>query len=152
MRVSRPAPVGRLTRRPEFLAAATGRRFRTERMTLQGRLRGEDEATSGEAAAASGLRVGFTLTKRVGNAVVRNRIRRRLRAALAEAGAAHLSSRLDVVVVGRIDALACPFDLLVADLDRGIDAVARPKTPSQTARPQTPRPPAGSGPGAPART
>ena len=50
---------------------------------------------------------------------------------------------VDVVVVGRIDALACPFDLLVADLDRGIDAVARPKTP---------RPQAGSGPGAPART
>ncbi len=136
MRVSRPAPVGRLTRRPEFLAAASGRRFRTERMTLQGRMREEAETISG-------LRVGFTLTKRVGGAVVRNRIRRRLRAALAEAGTAHRSSRVDVVVVGRIDALVCPFDLLVADLDRGIDAVARPKTP---------RPQAGSGPGAPART
>lgn len=121
MRVTRPAPVGRLTRRPEFQAAASGRRFHTGRMTLQGRPRRDDEDVIG-------LRVGFTLTKRVGGAVIRNRIRRRLRAALAEAGPAHRTAPLDVVVVGRIDALACPFDLLVADLDRGIDAVSRPKT------------------------
>ncbi len=73
-------PFGRLTKRRDFLAAASGRRFHTERMTVQGRLR-EDDGTGG-------LRIGFTLTKRVGNAVVRNRIKRRLRAAVKQLGAA----------------------------------------------------------------
>ncbi|MCC5978449.1 MAG: ribonuclease P protein component [Salinarimonas sp.] len=76
-------PFGRLTKRRDFLAAAAGRRFHTERMTVQGRLRGDD---------AEGMRIGFTLTKRVGNAVERNRIKRRLRAAVRELGSAALES------------------------------------------------------------
>ena len=69
------ATIERLKKRPDFLAAAEGRRFHTERMTAQGRLRNPD--------ACPGLRLGFTITKRVGHATERNRIRRRLRAALS---------------------------------------------------------------------
>ena len=75
--------LGRLTKRPEFLAAAAGRRFHTERMTLQGRLRDTD------APDGAGLRFGFTVTKKVGHATERNRIKRRLRAAALDAGASH---------------------------------------------------------------
>jgi len=72
-------PFRRLIKRRDFLAAASGRRFHSERMTVQGRLR-DDET--------GGMRVGFTLTKRVGNAVERNRIKRRLRAAVRLLGSA----------------------------------------------------------------
>ncbi len=124
MRTRRDAALGRLTKRPEFLAAASGRRFHTERMSLQGRRRLEAEA-------ASGLRVGFTITKRVGHATERNRIRRRLRSAIAEAGCAFASEPVDIVVVGRRDALAAPFLTLIEDLSRGLKAVTRPKAPGR---------------------
>ena len=55
MRGRRARLIGRLTKRPEFLAAAAGRRFHTERLTLQGRLR---EATADD---GPGLRFGFTV-------------------------------------------------------------------------------------------
>ena len=120
MRVPRHLAVGRLTKRPEFLAAASGRRFHTDRLSLQGRRRDEGEAIEG-------LRVGFTVTKRVGHATERNRIRRRLRSAVAEAGLTFRTEPVDVVVIGRREAMAAPYSTLVDDLSRGLGAVTRPK-------------------------
>ncbi len=57
--------VARLKKRADFLAAASGRRFRADSMTVQGFFREPD---------GLGLQVGFTVTKRIGNAVERNRI------------------------------------------------------------------------------
>ena len=122
MRGARARSIGRLTKRPEFLAAAAGRRFHTERMTLQGRLR---DATEG----FFGLRFGFTVTKKVGHATERNRIKRRLRAAANDAGAGHADKPVDVVVIGRRDALSAAYDVLVDDIDRGLKVVTRPKSP-----------------------
>lgn len=131
MRGERARAIGRLTKRPEFLAAATGRRFHTERVTLQGRLReppGSEPPEGGPAwASFAGLRVGFTVTKRVGHATERNRIKRRLRAAAQEAGARHADKAVDVVIIGRRDALSAAFGLLVEDIDRGLGAVIKPK-------------------------
>jgi ribonuclease P protein component len=129
MRVRRAHAIGRLTKRPQFLAAAAGRRFHTDRMTLQGRLRDPD---AGEGA---GLRFGFTVTKKVGHATERNRIKRRLRAAAQEAGANHAGTPADVVVVGRRDALSAAYDVLVEDIDRGLGVVTKPKG---TRRPSPP--------------
>lgn len=122
MRGQRARAIGRLTKRPEFLAAAAGRRFHTERMTLQGRLR---EPTEG----FLGLRFGFTVTKKVGHATERNRIKRRLRAAANDAGAGHADKPVDVVVIGRRDALSAAYDVLVDDIDRGLKVVTKPKSP-----------------------
>jgi len=61
----------RLKKRTDFVAAASGRRFHTERMTVQGRRRDD----------AGGVRIGLTVTKRVGRATERTRIKRRLREA-----------------------------------------------------------------------
>lgn len=115
----------RLLKRSEFVAAARGRRFHTERMSVQG-LRAADEA-------GRGLRVGFTLTKKVGHATERNRIRRRLRAVAAEAGAPFRDLPVDVVVIGRHEAISAPFRVLVDDLTRALSAVTRPATSRSSA-------------------
>lgn len=118
-------PIGRITRRPDYLAAAKGRRFHTERLTAQGRLR--DEGPPG------GLRVGFTVTKREGHATERNRIRRRLKVAAqiaaGQAGPAQRDKAADVVLIGRRDALAAPFAQLVEDVRQALGVVTKPRAP-----------------------
>lgn len=120
-----PPPLGRIRRRPDFLAAAAGRRFHTGRLTAQGRLR----EGPGEAPGETGLRFGFTVTKRTGHATERNRIRRRLKAAVELAGAGHAAQPLDVVLIGRREALGAPFALLVDDIRRALAAVTKPRPP-----------------------
>ncbi|MCJ2052153.1 ribonuclease P protein component [Methylobacterium sp. J-070] len=119
------ATIERLRKRPDFLAAAEGRRFHTERMTAQGRLRDPN--------GVPGLRLGFTITKRVGHATERNRIRRRLRAAVSLV-AADLPDALanlpaDIVLIARRPALDAAFETLSEDLRRAIPAVTRPAAP-----------------------
>ena len=124
------ATIGRLTQRSDFLAAAGGRRFHTERFSAQGRLRGEIAAKSSDESGASpeGLRIGFTITKRVGHATERNRIRRRLRAALRTAEATLPSPAADVVLIARRPALSAAFETLVEDLRRAVPIVTKPQT------------------------
>jgi ribonuclease P protein component len=112
------AQLGRLTKRPEFLAAASGRRFHTERMMVQGRLRDD----------AGGLRFGLTVTKKIGHATERNRIRRRLRAAIHSAAVDHRERSADVVVIGRRESLSTPYPLLVEDLRRALGIVLKAGT------------------------
>ena len=125
MRDSRAGLIGRLTKRPDFVAAASGRRFHTERMTVQGRLR-EDLAL--------GLRFGLTVTKRVGHATERNRIKRRLRTVCQKAGEDYASVNMDVVIIGRRDILAADYEVLVDDLRRALRAVTKPKNASPAER------------------
>ncbi len=73
-------------------------------------------------------RIGFTVTKKIGNAVVRNRIRRRLREA-AHRAAAHAKAGTDYVVVARAPALTLQFERLVTDLMAGFDALSRASKP-----------------------
>ena len=107
-----PAPLPpRLKRRAEFLAVARGRKAALPSLVLQSLPRGDDAPA----------RLGFTVTRKVGNAVVRNRTRRRLKeaarllfAARAEADAPVLGH--DLVLVGRAATRARPFALLIDDL------------------------------------
>lgn len=66
-------------------------------------------------AAEAGPRFGFTVTKQMGKAVVRNRIRRRLRAALESVAPAHARADFDYVVIARPAAEDRLFTDLVAD-------------------------------------
>lgn len=138
--------VGRLTKRSEFVAAASGRRFHTERMTVQGLLRPAD---MGSQDLLPSLRVGFTVTKRAGHATERNRMRRRLRAAALEALGPRSCSGVpaDLVVIARRPVLTAEFRSLVADLERAVAVVTKPKSgakaepkPKPDAKP-TSRPP-----------
>jgi ribonuclease P protein component len=115
----------RLRKRAEFAAVARGRRIEKPGFVLQAARR-ENRAETGGSAALPGkaARFGFTVTKRLGNAPTRNRIRRRLREAVRIAAPAHAAPGMDYVVVGRAAALRQPFDRLVADLIDGLDRVS----------------------------
>ena len=99
-------------RRADFLrVASAGRKWAAPGLVLQARRRSED----GEA-----IRVGFTATKKVGIAVVRNRARRRLRAAVDRILPAHAASGTDYVVIARMETATRPFPLLLADLETAL--------------------------------
>jgi ribonuclease P protein component len=104
-------PPHRLKRRAEFLrVAAKGRRAPVHGLVLQALAR-DDEAPA---------RLGFTVTKKIGNAVVRNRTRRRLK----EAARLHLREHpvvgVDLVLVGREGTRGRDFAELMDDLRRAL--------------------------------
>lgn len=104
-----PAPPPTLKERREFLACARARRWAAPGVILQASRRGGGEA--------EGIRVGYTCSKKIGNAVVRNRARRRLRAAAAEVLTDRGRPGWDYVLVGRAEAtVSRPFPALVDDL------------------------------------
>jgi len=109
----------RLKRRAEFQRTARGRRSNVPGFTLQS-LRRPDGAPE------IGPRFGLTVTRKVGNAVVRNRIRRRLKEALRLAPALEAQGDHDYVLVARIEALSRPFELLMNDLARALRAAHSP--------------------------
>ncbi len=128
-----PVPWGRLKRRAEFQRASRGRRTQAETFTLQA-------APRADAVESPQPRVGFTVTKKVGDAVERNRIRRRLKEALRSAGAVAPSPGHDYVLMARREALTRPFSQLIADIERAFAQMSRLKPPTR----------AGGGRGAPA--
>ncbi len=100
-----------LKRRAEFLrVAAKGRKAPSPGLVLQALVR--DDSLP--------VRLGFTVTKKVGNAVVRNRTRRRLRAAARILLAETPATGADLVLVGRDTTRTRRFDLLIDDLRRGL--------------------------------
>lgn len=71
----------------------------------------------------SSSRVGFTVTKKVGNAVVRNRAKRRLRAAVRDVIGQYGREKMDYVVIGRNFCVQCPYDTLLRDLTHALGKV-----------------------------
>jgi ribonuclease P protein component len=74
-------------------------------------------------AAASPPRFGFTVTKALGGAVERNRIRRRLKAAVTAVAKDAACAGHDYVLIARRAARDCPFELLKKDLERAFHRV-----------------------------
>ena len=108
----------RLKRRREFLhVARTGRKWAAPGLVLQVSQR-RDPAD--RAIAAEEIRIGFTVTRKVGGAVVRNRARRRLRAAVESVMPTHAACGRDYVVIGRGDTVRRPFSALVGDLETAL--------------------------------
>jgi ribonuclease P protein component len=67
------------------------------------------------------MRVGFTVTKKIGNAVVRNRMKRRFRALVREVVPVHGISGADHVMVGRAAGIEREFAKLRQDLAGALD-------------------------------
>ena len=115
-----------LKSRPEFLAVRGGKRSSTPAFLIEMRERPEPVRE------VSGARFGFTITKKIGNAVTRNRIRRRLKAAFAAKAAELARPTCDYVIVARIAALDRPFALLLEDVARAFaslhDSAKRSRT------------------------
>lgn len=126
--------IGRLKRRAEFLRVGKGRRWHGATMTIQAEVRVDHQIGGDDRA----IRFGFTLTKKVGNAVVRNRARRRLREAVRLADAT-LPARPghDYVLVGRLDAVRLPFAALARELALGLAAVHERGRRRDKPRPQS---------------
>jgi ribonuclease P protein component len=118
----------RLKRRTDFRAAASGPRAPASGFVLQARRRADEGA----------VRVGFTVSRQVGNAVVRNRVRRRLRELVRQVDAGRLQVGHDYVLVGRPAALAASFGDLARELDAALDRIharERQGTGGATVRP-----------------
>lgn len=114
--------IARLRKRREFLAAARAVKSATPGLVLQALPRGDEAAP----------RVGFTVTKKVGIAVIRNRARRRLREAAREILPVHAKAGYDYVLVGRLATLTRAWPDLLDDLR---DALSRVHNTGTARRP-----------------
>jgi ribonuclease P protein component len=124
----------RLRQRADFLAAATGAKAPLPGFVLQARMRQD----SGPA------RVGFTVSRKVGNAVERNRVRRRLRE-IVRLSPGRMRQGCDYVLIGRRAALAAPFDRMLHDLERALGRVHTPLGAQRGGRKPSITPHAGTG-------
>ncbi len=117
--------LARLLKRADFLrVAATRKKWATPGLILQAapaKALDQDPLPQG----VPTVYVGFTTSKKVGNAVERNRARRRLRAAVAEIFPAEACAENDYVVIGRRETLSRPYSLLLQDLRTALKRVAK---------------------------
>ncbi|WP_240325530.1 ribonuclease P protein component [Sphingomonas mesophila] len=105
-----------LRKRADFLAANRGRRIAMPGFVLQLRRRDDGDPA---------IRVGFTVTKKIGNAVVRNRMKRRLRALARELLPVRGQPGADHVLIGRSGGIERDFATLRDELTRALDKAAK---------------------------
>lgn len=124
----------RLKRRREFLVVASqGRKWAAPGLILQAMVRAPAaadgdksspvttaEAPPADASRADRLRVGFTVSRKVGNAVARNRARRRLKAAAEAVLPSQARAAYDYVLIGRQQTMTRPFPALLQDLETAL--------------------------------
>src|SRR4051812_15341653 len=116
---ARPQEAQRLAnirKRADFLAANAGKRASTPGFILLVRDRKDSDPS---------MRVGFTVTKKIGGAVVRNRMKRRFRALAREIVAAKGFSGADHVMIGRANGIEREFAVLRSDLAGALDSLRR---------------------------
>ena len=109
-------PLRRMTRRSQFLAANAGVRVPMPAFVLLVQPRADDAADAGH---------GITVTKKIGGAVIRNRIKRRFREAIRAVYPDAAVAGADHVLIGRADALTIDYSRLTADLAKALGKAKR---------------------------
>ena len=109
-----------IKRRADFLRVRGGRRWSNPAFALEAMARDETIKPVVEPPTA---RFGFTVTKKLGNAVVRNRIKRRLREAVRHSASPYCRADFDYVLIARGAALARAFADLKGDLVSALQRV-----------------------------
>ena len=104
-------PYSIITKRADFLAANRGKRYATPGFVLLVHPRRDDDPA---------IRLGITITKKVGNAVIRNRMRRRFRSLAREMLAELGLAGADHILIGRNDGIERDFAMLRDDMQRGL--------------------------------
>lgn len=105
--------IRRLEQRRDFLRVAKGRKAAMPGLVLQAREGGADGC----------FRVGFTASRKVGGAVVRNRARRRLKAAVQDVMPGLAREDRDFVLIARLGTASRPYDDLLSDLRHALRRV-----------------------------
>jgi ribonuclease P protein component len=106
-----------IRKRADFLAANAGLRTTTPGFILLVRDRKDEDAA---------MRVGFTVTKKIGGAVIRNRMKRRFRALAREIMPCKGFRGSDHVMIGRAKGVERDFSLLRAELTQALDRLRKP--------------------------
>lgn len=109
MRKAQNNPVERLVRRSQYLRVARARKYIVSKgLILQFEIKDPNEGGNKH-------RVGFTASKKVGNAVIRNRARRRLKSVVNDVLTSSEEQPLDLVLIGRASTLKRSYDELLSD-------------------------------------
>jgi ribonuclease P protein component len=117
-----------LRQRSDFLRAARARRHSGPGFLLQARRREPDEPGGPRC-----IRIGYTCSRKIGNSVIRNRAKRRLRAIARAVLPALGQAGWDYVLVGRPQAtVERDFAALQADLTQALQVIHRPRRPTPT--------------------
>jgi len=113
-------PIEVIRKRPDFVAANRGKRFVTPGFVLLIHKRRADHIVDKHA-----IRYGITVTKKIGNAVTRNRMKRRFRALIADTLPEFGITGADHILIGRKQSKEPPFSDMHADLAKGLKHLAK---------------------------
>lgn len=114
----------RLRKRAQFLFVRRGTSDRRKTLVIQARARKDSAAHIG---------IGFTATKKIGNAPVRNRAKRRLREAARQLLPQHGIAGTDYVFIARQDTATCRWQRLLDDMEKALISLREPpQTPHKT--------------------